>query len=102
MDTENYMIPRRLDDPPMFLLWEMDEAIAFVMPVLGALALSSSLLMVFVGALLGFLAMQAVARIKANGGKQLFFQSLYWYLPPDTVTKKMKRIPPSAIREYIG
>ena len=38
MDDSYFLIPRRLDDPPQFFLWDADEAVlAMFFAILGAL-----------------------------------------------------------------
>ncbi len=99
---ENYRIPVHLDAPPMFLLWEADEAWSFFIPLLAAFSMSSSPILALVGGgTVGFACMQAMAHIKANGGKQLFRQATYWFLPSHMIYK-FRRTPESHIREYIG
>jgi conjugal transfer pilus assembly protein TraL len=97
VQKENYIIPRHLDDPPMFFMWDMDEALAFLVPFMFLLLYG----MVFVGVVSGLLAMRFFGKIKAMGGKQLAKHILYWYTPAEAWFR-LKRTPPSYIREFIG
>jgi conjugal transfer pilus assembly protein TraL len=97
VDTDNFVIPKHLDDPPMFLLWDSDEACAFLVPFIGCMMYRSF----FIGLGVGLVCMHILGRVKAQGGKQLLKQALYWYTPSQwwfncTVT------PASHYREFIG
>ncbi|HHC71853.1 MAG TPA: type IV conjugative transfer system protein TraL [Thiotrichales bacterium] len=99
---ENYRIPLYLDAPPMFLLWEADEAYAFFIPLLAAFSMSSNpFLALAAGGGVGLACMQAMAHVKANGGKQLFRQAAYWFLPSHHIYR-FRRTPESHVREFIG
>ena len=44
MDEAHFLIPRRLDDPPQFFLWDADEAVLVIFFVLlGALLVAACL-----------------------------------------------------------
>lgn len=81
----------------MFLFWDLDEALAFLIPFMFLMLYG----MVFVGAVVGFSAMHYFGKLKAMGGKQLAKHILYWYTPAE-VWFRLRRTPPSYIREYIG
>jgi len=100
MSEENHIIPRHLDDPPMYLLWDADEAWAFLGPVFLVVAFSPSLVNFLLGGALGFFAMRTLARIKVAGGRQLIKHAFYWYTPTDAWFK-FKRTPPSHLREFV-
>ena len=58
-----YVIPRTLDDPPLFFMWNFDEAVivivmAILFGILGQLV---------PGAFAGYLLARAYARLKAQG-----------------------------------
>jgi type IV conjugative transfer system protein TraL len=101
MDTDNHIIPKHLDDPAMYLMFDADEAYAFLAPVAVVLAFSRTALSFATAACLGYFAMRTLARIKATGGKQLIQHALYWYLPTEAWFKFV-RTPSSDIREFIG
>jgi hypothetical protein len=49
MSEENHIIPKHLDDPPMYLMWDADEAYAFLGPVFVVVTLSPSLVNFLIG-----------------------------------------------------
>lgn len=95
MDIEHYLIPRHLDAPPMFLIFEADTAAIF----LGCLFFGLMFQAVLVFAPIGLVLARAYARLKAEGGRGIFVQTMYWYTPSKLW---LRRTPPSWIREYIG
>jgi len=101
MADESHIIPKHLDDPPMYLMWDADEAWAFLGPVMMVVAFSPSLVNFLLGGVMGFFAMRTLGRIKSAGGKQLIRHALYWYTPTDAWFKFV-RTPPSDIREFSG
>ncbi|PKM44771.1 MAG: type IV conjugative transfer system protein TraL [Gammaproteobacteria bacterium HGW-Gammaproteobacteria-1] len=100
-NDESHIIPKHLDDPPMYLLWDADEAWTFLGPVFMVLALAPSFINIVLGGVMGFFAMHTLARIKAAGGKQLIRHALYWYTPTEAWFK-FARTPTSDVREFIG
>ncbi|MDY0038556.1 MAG: type IV conjugative transfer system protein TraL [Zoogloea oleivorans] len=101
MSEESHIIPKHLDDPPMYLMWDADEAYAFLGPVFLVVAFSPSLMNFLLGGILGFFSMRTLARIKSAGGKQLIRHALYWYTPTDAWFK-FRRTPSSDVREFVG
>ncbi len=101
MSEESHIIPKHLDDPPMYLMWDADEAYAFLGPVFLVVAFSPSLMNFLLGGILGFFSMRTLARIKSAGGKQLHQHALYWYTPTDAWFK-FRRTPSSDVREFVG
>jgi type IV conjugative transfer system protein TraL len=101
MSEESHTIPKHLDDPPMYLMWDADEAYAFLGPVFIVVALSPSLMNFLIGGILGYFTSHALARIKSAGGRQLIKHALYWYTPTDAWFK-FRRTPGSDIRELVG
>ncbi|EAT10689.1 type IV conjugative transfer system protein TraL (plasmid) [Bermanella marisrubri] len=91
--SENYWIPRTLEDPPLFFVWEMDTAVVFLTSMIIFLLFSSPIIGFFVSLWLS----KSYARVKEQGGVSLFGSFLYWYLPVD-LSKRY----PSFIREYVG
>ncbi|WP_127476676.1 type IV conjugative transfer system protein TraL [Sulfurivermis fontis] len=100
-EEESHVIPKHLDDPPMYLMWDADEAWAFLGPLFVVLAFTPSLVNLILGGVLGFFSMRTLARIKATGGKQLIKHALYWYTPTEAWFK-FRRTPPSDVREFVG
>lgn len=95
MEDEDFWIPRELDAPPLFFIWEADGAIIFIV----CLLLGAMLNMFVAGLVIAFIIVKGWAYLKDEGGRGLLMKFLYWYTPSDIwLTKKL----PSHIREYIG
>jgi conjugal transfer pilus assembly protein TraL len=94
---ERFAIPRTLDDPPLFFLWNFDEAAVVILWGMLCGLLSGKLFIP--GIVIGVLCARQFARVKTEGGRGLLVRALYWYTPSDwwfpTVT-------PSHVREYLG
>jgi len=96
MDLDNYRIPKHLDSPPMFLMWEADTAGIFLI-----FCLSGFLLKSFLPAVLGLILARGYARLKQDGSRGVLVHLLYWYTPSSSsINGKVKIY--SHIREYIG
>ena len=95
MDDAHFLIPRHLDDPPQFFLWDADEAMLVVFFVL----LGALLGLIIPGALIGFLLGRGFARVKAEGGRGVIPRVLYWYTPSQWWLRSRA---PSHVREYLG
>lgn len=95
MQPDNYLIPRRLDDPPTFFFWDADIAVVMIIFLLLGALLGQPL----VAGLIGFLLARGLDRIKAEGGKGVIPRFLYWYTPSEWWLKARA---PSHVREYIG
>jgi len=65
VDASHFLIPRRLDDPPQFFLWDADEAVLVIFFVL----LGALLGLIIPGAVIGWLLARGFIRIKAQGGR---------------------------------
>ena len=95
MDLEQYLIPRRLDDPPQFFFWDADEAsLVIFFTLMGAL-----LGQILVGVVVGLLLARGFARVKAEGGRGVVTRFLYWYTPSPWWFRGHA---PSHVREYVG
>ena len=96
MDSEDsFIIPRNLDAPPLFFIWEIDTALIYVVILILSLAMD----MLFVGIVLAIAAGRGYAKLKEEGGSGLILKMLYWFTPSGWMTKNYL---PSHIREYIG
>ena len=94
MDNK-YWMPRTLDDPPLFFVWEGDSAGVFIL----AFGFGFVMDMFIPGVLAGFILTRAYVKLKEEGGLGLMQRFLYWYTPSQYWLKKST---PSYIREYIG
>lgn len=95
MDESQYWIPRNLDAPPLFFLWELDSA----MIVLVCLIFGGLLNMFMVGVLLAYVLGRGYQQLKEEGGRGLITKVLYWYTPSDVWLGSHL---PSSRREYVG
>ena len=90
----NYWIPRQLDAPPLFFLWEADTVVIVVILMMMGLMTS-----VILGMGLSYLCARGYVRLKEEGGAGLIVRLAYWFTPSDVfISKKL----PSYIREYVG
>ncbi len=95
MDEAHFLIPRRLDDPPQFFLWDADEAVLVIFFVL----LGALLGLIVPGAVIGLLLARGFTRVKAEGGRGIIPRFLYWYTPSQWWFRSRA---PSHVREYLG
>ena len=91
--SEDFRIPKTLDDPALILFFEADTAVLFV-GVIGIFGLIS-----FIGGIvLAYFTAKTYNKLKANGSKGMILQMAYWYFPSGWLSETY----PSSIREYIG
>ncbi len=64
MSQEKFYIPKHLDDMPKFLLWNIDEAMAFILPLFLGLMLGKGI----IGLMVSFLCFHFWKKIKGVGG----------------------------------
>ena len=95
MNQDDFLIPRTLDAPPLFFIWEADSA----MIVIFLLIIGGVLNMFLLGALLAFVIGKGYAQLKEEGGSKLMMKIMYWYTPSDVWLSKHA---PSHVREFIG
>jgi len=96
-ETEEFWIPRTLDDPNLFFIWEMDSAMIFLSCAFIGIVISS----ITLGIVAGFFATKGYAKLKEEGGRGLLVKFLYWFFPSEFNFGIGKKIP-SHIQEYIG
>ena len=95
MLDEDYWIPRHLDAPSLFFIWDADNAVI----VIAFIFIGALLNMLSVGVVLAIIFGRGYARLKEEGGRGLLMKILYWYTPSDWwLTKRY----PSHRREFIG
>lgn len=89
-------IPRRLNDSPRMFWWDLDLALlVFSLTLLGMIAGYF-----MTGAALGVAAAGVYSMAKSGKHPAYALHLAYWYLPESVV--KLKRTPPSHLRELIG
>jgi len=89
-------IPAHLDDPWKLWWFDAEAVIAFAFAfMIGILANEMKY-----GALLGFFIGMAVQKLKSGKHPGYATHLAYWYLPE--VIVKLKRVPPSHLRDMIG
>jgi conjugal transfer pilus assembly protein TraL len=89
-------IPRRLNDPTRMFWWDLDLALlVFSLTLLGMIAGYF-----MTGVALGLLAAGVYSTAKSGKHPAYALHLIYWYLPERVV--KLKRTPPSHLRELIG
>lgn len=95
-DYDQHLLLHHLDDPLRILYWTLDEAaIILLIPYLG-LAFDHPV----IGLLFSAGSFWVLRKLKATFGKRSLKPALYWYLPHNK--RKLKKTPPSFIREYWG
>lgn len=87
-------VPRKLDAPAKFLLWDFDQ-VAAAAAGFGIGIIVNSLM---IGALASVVCMWAYVRLKAGRHPRYGLHCLYWHTP----FKTFKRTPPSNRRRFIG
>ena len=92
---DNYWIPRNLDAPPLFFMWEVDIAAIWII----WLVIGGVMNMLILGAACAIIFGRIYGRIKEEGGKGLIAKLMYWYTPSELWLSKQY---PSHVREYIG
>lgn len=95
-DDNSYWIPRTLDAPVLFFMWEADSAVIFLTwTILGAVMGGIGLLF---GVAVGWGFARGYVQLKEEGGKGLILKILFWFTPSQWASKRN----PSHIREHIG
>lgn len=95
MDSRNYYIPRRLNDPPRLFFWDMDVAIVFLSFLMLGLLAGSVTLGLFAAIFAGYY----FGKGKSGKHPAYTIHLAYWYLP---LASGMEFVPPSHIREMNG
>ncbi len=94
-ETERWhLIPRRLDAPPRFLLWDFDT-VAILFAGLGFGIIANTFLL---GGISSVCLVWAWTRMKAGRHPGYGFHLLYWHTP----IQPFKRTPISARRNFVG
>lgn len=95
MSDNSFYLPQYLDEPPRFLLWTMDEALAFFLPLFIAMIFNHPSL----GLGLGVFAMIGLKKFKSKLGNGHYKRWLYWHFP---YALYLRATPSALIREYLG
>lgn len=94
MSEFNSRIPRYLDASPKVFIWDADQFVAAMAPF-GVGIVTGYL---FSSILFGVLLAWGLGKIKKGRGSGFLLRAAYWNLP----AVKLKRTPPSHIREFAG
>ena len=94
MSVNRHVILNHLDSPLKILMWTTGEIALYVIPLFLGLCFDQLTLGMVVCVLNYWLNKQ----YKKRFGKGQFQAVLYWFLPKS----KIKKLPPSHIREYLG
>ncbi|MCB9063245.1 MAG: type IV conjugative transfer system protein TraL [Halobacteriovoraceae bacterium] len=94
-NNESFYIPRNLDAPPLFFIWEADTALLYLTIIILSLAMN----MFVMGLLLAIVVGRGYSKLKEQEGNGLFIKMIYWFTPSKIISKNYL---PSHIREYIG
>lgn len=92
-----HAIPRKHDEPAKLLLWEMDQALIFMVCIV--FGILSDLLLP--GVVLGVWGARAYGRVKAGKHRMFLVHLMYWFLPSEWIFP-FPSLPPSSTREFIG
>ncbi|MBL0123766.1 MAG: type IV conjugative transfer system protein TraL [Betaproteobacteria bacterium] len=93
-DNDTHEIPRRLNDFPKLFFWDLDVGVIFgTCFVFGTAAGSITL-----GLIAGMFAGYGWSRLKSGKHPAYAIHWIYWHLP----VGKLRRVPPSYIREMLG
>jgi conjugal transfer pilus assembly protein TraL len=95
-DYDQHVLLHRLDDPLRVLYWTLDEAAAILIPPFVGLGMDHP----FVGLLCSGCGFFLLRQVKKRFGKGTLKQALYWYFPHNP--RKLRKTPPSYIREFVG
>lgn len=78
MKQEDYRIPRTLDDPGYFLIFQFDTAMVFLVVFLMCVAFN-----IIAALLLALIVVKIYVQLKENGDRGLVKHLIYWYLPSE-------------------
>lgn len=97
MSLEKFYIPKHLDDAPKFLLWSIDEAMSFIVPLFIGVMMNMGV----VGVIVAIATFKMWKKIKGTGGgSNLIKCIIYWYYPCHVLG--LKATPDSSIKSYIA
>lgn len=70
-------VPRNLNAPPMFFIWEADIAMLW----LTCIILGATMGMAPLGIMMAEISRRIYSKLKNEGGRGLMMRLLYWYTP---------------------
>jgi conjugal transfer pilus assembly protein TraL len=88
-------IPKRLNDLPKMMFWEIDQAMVFMCSMM--LGITANMTMT--AAAIGLVAAWGYGKLKSGKHRGFAKHVLYWFTPFNT---GLRRTPPSYIREFLG
>lgn len=99
--SEDYRIPRFLDEPELFPIWTKGETAFMAIPTVGGFFIfqGKGLLL---GLVIGITLLKLFKNFKLAHGAHALKAASYWFLPRRFFIYNLYRaLPPSHIREYI-
>jgi type IV conjugative transfer system protein TraL len=97
MNSEKVQVTiKTLDNSPRILLWNVDEFLLLMAPILVGMCLSWGLMMP-----VGLVLISPYKRLKKKMPKGSYVQRMYWLLPTCYLRKFIKNVPASHHRELI-
>ncbi len=96
MQTSKYTMVDYLDEPERILCFTVDEFMCLILPIGVGIQTHHGLL----GFLAGLGMTSLIRKLKANDSDGLVQRLLYWYFP--SVVNRLKHLPPSHVRQYMG
>ena len=94
--ADQYMIPKRLDDPELIGLWTIDEFAGLIGPFAWGILTQH----IFIGLALAFGVWFALRKLKSGNAGSRVIHAAYWYLPASFFG--LKATPPSHCRLLAG
>lgn len=93
---DKYSIPQYIDEPMKFVIWTVDEVLAFLIPIGISTAVFNQPL---IGLIISSLIVYGLHKVKGEQGHYFMFHLIYWFFPD---SGQLKATPPSYVRELIG
>lgn len=90
-------IPKTLDNPPRWGVWDMYQGIIFFL----LFGLGVVMHQMLAGLIVGALAVTIYRKMSKGGARGILNHAIYWYTP-FTGTGKKKTLPPSSTRHFLG
>lgn len=97
MDEYVGYIPRTLDQPEKFFLWEIDQFVLMVLICGVGITMGMMLSAMFIGVATAY----GYGKLKSGKHPKFATHLMYWWLP-SAISPKMQITPPSDYRYFLG